>query len=137
MIYNNTVVRTGGIGIRARGERSVLTDNIVADAANPIAVRSTSIDRTNLVGSIAEVRFTDPQNHDYTLAKDSPAVDRGRLVNRDMCLQAGMRVARPMALQLREDHAGSARPSGCRSDLGAFELAPTTQLYERSRLPRS
>lgn len=134
-VFNNTVVGSQDVGIRARGEGSLVAENIVADAVKAMIVRGgTSIERGNLVGTASEVGLADPQNGDYSLRPESPAVDGGRVVN-PACGRVGVRTARLVSPELDDDN-GTSRPHGCRSDVGALERVPGDRRAAMIRMRR-
>lgn len=134
-VFNNTVVGSQNVGIRARGEGSLVAENIVADAVKAMIVRGgTSIERGNLIGTASEVGLADPLNGDFRLRPESPAVDGGRVVN-PACGRAGVRTARFVDPAL-DDRNGTSRPRGCRSDVGALERVPVDRRAEMIRLRR-
>lgn len=118
-IYNNTVAGSGQFGIRARGEASRIIDNIVADAPEPIVARPDARLSGNLVGSIADVGFVDPEQDDFRPREESAAVGRGRITRLDLCARAGMRAGRPVRFSIHAGQPGPTGPVGCRADLGA------------------
>ena len=105
-IYNNTVVRSGIVGIKAGGGGARIFDNIVAGVSgSAIQGKSASI-FNNLVGSIASAGFVNPADDDYHLLAGSPAVNAGRNTG----------------LFPLFDFDDVSRPQGSQTDLGAFEL---------------
>lgn len=118
-IYNNTVARSRQFGIRARGHASRIVDNIVADAPEPIVARKDAWLSGNLVASIAQVGFVDPDRDDFRPKPESPAVGGGRIARLELCAQAGIRAGRPVRFSIHAGRSGPTGPSGCRADLGA------------------
>ena len=134
-IFNNTVVGSEDLGIRARGDGSIVKENIVADAAEALVVRGgTSIERGNLIGTASELGLADPLNGDFSLRPESPAVDGGHIVN-PVCGRVGERSARLVNPAL-DDRNGTSRPYGCRSDVGALERVPGDRRAEMIRSRR-
>lgn len=134
-VFNNTVVGSEDIGIRVRGDGSFVAENIVADAAEAMIVRGgTSIERGNLIGTASELGLADPQNGDFSLRPESPAVDGGRIVS-SVCGRDGVRSARLVNPAL-DDRNGATRPYGCRSDVGALERVPGDRRAEKIRSRR-
>jgi hypothetical protein len=106
LIFNNTVIEAGSIGIDARGHEIEIFDNIVAGTAGPPLAGRHAVDFRNLVGSVRSVGFVDPTAGDYRLLDTSAAVDGGA----------------PGGLIPAVDLDGNPRPHGRKTDVGAYEL---------------
>lgn len=123
-IYNNTIVRSEGIGIRARGKNSHIFENLVADAAEPIVTKRDAVLTANLVGTALELGIADASNGDYSLRSDSPAVGSGRILRLELCARAGIRAPRPITFSTRTSLRGNIPVQGCRSNVGALSVRP-------------
>jgi hypothetical protein len=117
-IVNNTIARSGGYGIRARGSQSVVAENIIADAEDPLVVRGSAVVRANLVGSASEVGFRAADDGDFGLLATSPAIEAGRIARIELCAMPGLKALRPIGFAVNA--AERDKPTGCRSDLGAI-----------------
>jgi Periplasmic copper-binding protein (NosD) len=119
-IYGNTIVRSDGYGIRARGDASRIFDNIVADARRPISSPEDAIVRNNLVGAVDDIGFVNPEGGDFRPDTASPARSAGRISRLELCARAGMRAGRPVRFSATASGSASAGTGRCRSDLGAL-----------------
>jgi hypothetical protein len=117
-IVNNTVARSGGYGIRARGSQSAVVENIIADAEDPLVVRSSATVRANFVGSASEVGFRAADDGDFALLATSPAIEAGEIARIELCAMPGLKALRPIGFAVNAPERD--KPTGCRSDLGAI-----------------
>ncbi len=135
-IYNNTIVDSRGDGIKVTGAGSYVADNIVAGAAHPLGVRD-GVELRNIAAATDRIGFVDPTNGDYRLLASSEAVDAGQPVGGFLCGADDMRTARWSTVNRvpHFDHDGVGRPSGCLSDLGAFEYVPSSSAAPHTSPP--
>ena len=124
-IYNNTIVDSQGDGIKVTGAGSYVADNIIAGAAHPLGVRD-GVELRNIAAATDRIGFVDPANGDYRLLATSAAVNAGPPIGRFPCGADDMRAARWSRVNRvpHFDHDRVGRPSGCLSDIGAFEYVP-------------
>lgn len=101
----NTVVSPSGDGITSGSGMGRIYGNLVAGAAGtPIAASAGYPEQDNWSGSVAEALFNDPDRRDYSLMTPAPCVDAV--------------AATPVP---PEDFDFNPKPSGARSDCGAYE----------------
>jgi Right handed beta helix region len=134
-VYHNTVVNSQGVGIKATGADSLVENNIIAGAGEPLKVREAVVSSNLLALAASEVGFADMSNGDYRLTAVSPAVDVvpvSAALSCDVELTMFPKSAQTPAWPLadREDHS---RPAGCKVDLGAFEFGSSINGASRSR----
>jgi hypothetical protein len=105
-IHNNTIVRWGIVGIRARGDGSRIIKNLIAHtrvpgrrcvlgetcAQDPIKHRSDAIVWANLVVTRDASPFIDPETGRFSLVGSHPAWNVGALARFDACAEGGIRV---------------------------------------------
>lgn len=120
-VWHNTIVNPVAYGINFfndQGNDNKIQNNIIV---NPGKLDTEGSDayvrtgaRTNVVASnnlseenLSEVKFTDPQNDDYSLRSTSPAVDQGL----DLSSQG-----------IDTDYLDTHRPRGLKSEIGAYEF---------------
>ncbi len=132
-IYNNTIVDSQGDGIKVTGASSYVADNIIAGAAHPLGVRD-GVELRNIAAATDRIGFVDPANGDYRLLATSTAVNAGPPTGRFPCGADDMRTARWSRVNRvpHFDHDRVGRPSGCLSDIGAFEYVPASSAGPRA-----
>ena len=89
-------------------ERFTIDDGSVQNLAQ--WQQQTSQDRDSVVATPAAL-FVNPTSNNYQLLSNSPARDTGMIRN-----------------DVREDRAGTPRPIGLTSDIGAYEFRSTTDI---------
>lgn len=133
MVFNNTVISAPDLGIKTSGEEAYVADNLVVATKRPILMRSGSDVRNIIVDELDDAHFMEAGAGDYRLRNTSPAVDAGLPVAGMPCDADEMRPARVSGVHFAPayDHDWQPRPSGCTTDVGAFERASAPP---RSRL---
>jgi hypothetical protein len=105
-IHNNTIVEWGVIGIRARGEGTRIVKNLIARSGAPasgcfsedscapetIKDRSDAVRWGNLVVTLDESMFIEPETGQYSLAGTHSAWNVGAVARYDACSDAGIRM---------------------------------------------
>lgn len=113
LLANNTIVETGGNGIRLDNEKSantVINNAIVKPGSNvPISMLANVqvTDQNNYKGSaVASALFVDPANYNYRLPATSVLIDAGQSVS---------------SLGIQTDIEGNSRSVNNTPDIGAYE----------------
>jgi hypothetical protein len=106
-IENNIIVNPGACG--SHGDRGYV---LVSKQSN--AKESHNLKRLN----IAELKFANPSDDDYSLLPGSPAINSGvNLTSYDVT----------------QDYLGISRPAGAKCDIGAYQFAPGSNLPHSQR----
>lgn len=114
-IYSNTVVDSTQEGIRAQTADAnvghTVANNLVGGSGGQNLNITGATKTGNVTGSVRKLRFTDPEDGDFTLQASSPAVDSA--------------TATPYS---DADIVGTARPEDSAPDAGAYEFVGTPAL---------
>ena len=121
-VWNNTIIEPARDGIVFRneqGDENEIYNNLIVKLPNLLGATNVAIETNGLTNvtlannlsldSLDEAKFINPDDDNYSLLPDSPAIDAGLDLT-------------DMGLTL--DYASTTRPQGSAVDIGAFEYTP-------------
>lgn len=120
--FNNTIINPGDDGLRIYAEQvemNYFQNNIIVNPGSGLYIKKlfdgVPLEESNnlFVENMEDVKFVDPDNGNFHLQIDSPAVDTG--INAS-------------AYGVNDDYSANPRPQGNGFDIGAYEFVPSLRL---------